>query len=114
MAVAQKYYEYCTVHTVCPGDELYSDLRVENRVWMRRGHILTERAIEVLKKRHVGTICVKRRKFNDIDESLNSVTDLFFQVVGYNNLEMRYGRTLKDPTDMQFIGIYPHIIYYRC
>ena len=103
MAVAQKSYEYCTVHTVCSGDELYSDLRVENRVWMRSGHILTEHEIEFLKKRHIGTICVKRRKFNDIDESLKSVTDLFFQAVGYNSLEMRYGRTLKDSTDIQFI-----------
>lgn len=103
MEVAQKHYEYCTVHTVCPGDELYSDLRVENRVLMRRGHILTERAIEVLKNRHVGTICVKRRKFNEPDESLKHVNDLFFQAVGYNSLEMRYGRILKDPTDIQFI-----------
>lgn len=50
MAVAQKSYEYCTVHTVCSGDELYSDLRVENQVWMRSGHILTEHEIEFLKK----------------------------------------------------------------
>src|SRR5690606_15877693 len=99
----QNSYEYCTVHTVCSGDDLYSDLRVENQVWMRSGHILTEHEIDFLKKRHIGTICVKRRKFNDIDESLKSVTDLCFQAVGYNSLEMNYSRTLKDSTNIQFI-----------
>lgn len=103
MSIAPNHFEYCTIHNVYPGDVLYQHLEVENRTILQKGDVLTERIIQVLKNRNVKQICIERRDMHVQAAELQPLQDIFYQAVGYNSLEMRYGRVLKDPSDIQFV-----------
>lgn len=122
-------YERCHVKNLKAGQVLYEDLVVENTLLMKKGGVLTDRIISILRDRNIQYVYIRKEKNFPIMEpisenKLNSMIqqeklqEEFYEILGLVSAESRYGNVLKNTEEVLlvknlFIKFMKNPIFYK-
>ncbi|MGN7477508.1 HD-GYP domain-containing protein [Solibacillus silvestris] len=102
-------YELCFIKDLKPGHIVYEDLYVENRRLLSKGHVLSERIINILRNRNIRQILIEKNYVpsilppNENEQLKYDAGHDYLRALGVLSSETRYGLLLNNSEDIQLL-----------
>lgn len=107
-----KDYELCHVDDLKPGQILYEDILQNKQILMKRGGMLTDKIISILKRRNIQYVYIvkeqprTKERYSNIKKGRFQSKDFeeeFYETLRLVGSESRYGKILRNKEEVLYV-----------